>query len=306
MPRSASGTSTPCLRRQALSAAPSSPGLSLLSFWATAGSVMTAVVATAARIGANRFMAPIHRSRLMARGSNHEHPWKMRRVRGLARETCAVSTVLLVEDDPEIVGLLSDFLSVEGFGVVAAGDVGGALERVAGADAVVLDVMLPGGSGFDVCRRIREVSDVPVLFLSARGEDEDKLRGLALGADDYIVKSATPAEVVARVKAVLRRSAPRNPHRRIYGRFTLDRAAHEVTADGSPVALTAREFELLALFADHPRQVLTREQIFERVWGDWGDRSAVAVYVRRLREKLDPALFATVWGVGYRFDPPAP
>ena len=178
----------------------------------------------------------------------------------------------------------------------------GALHALAGVDAVVLDVMLPGGNGFEVCRRIREVSDVPVLFLSARGEDEDKLRGLALGADDYIVKSATPAEVVARVKAVLRRGEPRS--RRVYGRFVVDSAAHEVTVDGSVVALTAREFELLVLFAEHPRQVLTREQIFERVWGSWGDRSAVAVYVRRLREKLDPALFATVWGVGYRFDPP--
>jgi DNA-binding response OmpR family regulator len=217
-------------------------------------------------------------------------------------------TVLLVEDEPEIVDLMRDFLTVEGFGVRAASDVDGALEAVAdaGIACVVLDVMLPDGSGFDVCRRIREHSDVPLLFLSARGEDEDKLRGLALGADDYVVKSATPAEVVARVKAVLRRSAPRNPHRRVYGRFTVDRAAHEVTADGRPVALTAREFELLTLFADHPRQVLTREQIFELVWGAWGDRSAVAVYVRRLREKLDPALFVTVWGVGYRFDPPAP
>src|SRR5262249_49775563 len=154
----------------------------------------------------------------------------------------------------------------------------------------------------DVCRRIREHSDVPLLFLSARGEDEDKLRGLALGADDYIVKSATPAEVVARVKAVLRRTTPRS--RRTYGRFTVDRDAHEVTtADGRPIPLTAREFELLALFADHPRQVLTREQIYERVWGAYGDRSAVAVYVRRLREKLDASLIATVWGVGYCFDP---
>jgi DNA-binding response OmpR family regulator len=219
-----------------------------------------------------------------------------------------VSTVLLVEDEPEIVGLLSDFLAVEGFGVVSAATLETALDRLAEQDvaAVVLDVMLPGGSGFDVCRRIREHSDVPLLFLSARGEDEDKLRGPALGADDYIVKSATPAEVVARVKAVLRRSAPRDPHRRHYGRYTFDRVAHEVTADGRPVALTAREFELLALFADHPRQVLSREQIFERVWGSWGDRSAVAVYVRRLREKLEPALFVTVWGVGYRFDPPVP
>src|SRR4051812_36978219 len=236
-------------------------------------------------------------------GSNHEHPWKMRRGWGPGRETCGVSTVLLVEDDPDIVGLLTDFLAVEGFSVVSAD--GGALPALAGVDAVVLDVMLPGGSGFDVCRRIREVSDVPILFLSARGEDEDKLRGLALGADDYIVKSATPAEVVARVRAVLRRSTPRERH--VYGRFVVDQAAHEVTADGCVVALTAREFELLALFTEHPRQVLTREQIFERVWGSWGDRSAVAVYVRRLREKLEDGsaeVLVTVWGVGYRFDPP--
>jgi DNA-binding response OmpR family regulator len=187
-------------------------------------------------------------------------------------------TVLLVEDEPEIVGLLTDFLAVEGFGVLAAGDVPSAIAALDrnGADCVLLDVMLPGGSGFDVCRRIRERSDVPLLFLSARGEDEDKLRGLALGADDYIVKSATPAEVV----------------------------------DAEPVALTAREFELLTLFVEHPRQVLTREQIYDRVWGSWGDRSAVAVYVRRLRDKLEvdprrPQLLVTVWGVGYRFDPSA-
>ena len=131
----------------------------------------------------------------------------------LGRETDGVSTVLLVEDDPEIVALLADFLAVEDFGVVSAPDAGGAIDAL-GTHAiacVVLDVMLPDGSGFDVCRRIREHSDVPLLFLSARGEDEDKLRGLALGADDYIVKSATPAEVVARVKAVLRRSAPVAP-----------------------------------------------------------------------------------------------
>jgi DNA-binding response OmpR family regulator len=212
-------------------------------------------------------------------------------------------TVLLVEDEPEIVGLLTDFLAVEGFGVVAAGDAQRAIAALDRVDCVLLDVMLPGASGFDLCRRIRERSDVPLLFLSARGEDEDKLRGLALGADDYIVKSATPAEVVARVKAVLRRS-DRTNGRRSFGRLEVDLAAHEVRLSGRPVALTAREFELFALFAAHPRQVLTREQIFERVWGSWGDRSAVSVYVRRLREKLGDELLTTVWGVGYRFDPP--
>jgi len=217
----------------------------------------------------------------------------------------STATVLLVEDEPEIVGLLTDFLAVEGFGVVAAGDATRALAAMDGAvDCVVLDVMLPGASGFDLCRRIRERSDVPLLFLSARGEDEDKLRGLALGADDYIVKSATPAEVVARVKAVLRRSDRNGANgRRTFGRLEIDLAAHEVHVGGHAIALTAREFELLALFAAHPRQVLSRDQIFERVWGSWGDRSAVAVYVRRLREKLGEEMLTTVWGVGYRFDP---
>jgi DNA-binding response OmpR family regulator len=222
-------------------------------------------------------------------------------------------TVLLVEDDPEIVGLLTDFLAVEGFGVLAAGDAPAAIAALDrnGVDCVLLDVMLPRGSGFDVCRRIRECSDVPLLFLSARGEDEDKLRGLALGADDYVVKSATPAEVVARVKAVLRRSAAgRSTTVRRFGHLEVDLGAHETRVDGRPVALTAREFELLVLFAEHPRQALTREQIFERVWGSWGDRSAVAIYVRKLRDKLEadprrPQLLVTVWGVGYRFDPPA-
>ena len=222
-------------------------------------------------------------------------------------------TVLLVEDEPEIVALLTDFLAVEGFGVLCAGDAHDAIDALdgRGVDCVVLDVMLPGASGFDVCRRIRERSDVPVLFLSARGEDDDKLRGLALGADDYIVKSATPAEVVARIKAVLRRSENgRSTSRLRYGRLEVDIAAHEVLVEGEPVALTAREFELLTLFVTHPRQVLSREQIFERVWGSWGDRSAVSIYVRKLRDKLEvdarhPDLLVTLWGVGYRFDPPA-
>src|SRR5919198_53830 len=224
---------------------------------------------------------------------------------GCARLPCmSPPTVLLVEDEPDIVALLTDFLAVEGFGVLAAADAHGAIAALErdGVDCVVLDVMLPGGSGFDVCRRIRERSDVPLLFLSARGEDDDKLRGLALGADDYIVKSATPAEVVARVKAVLRRSVNGRFSARRFGRIEVDLAAHEARVDGAPVALTAREFELLSLFVQHPRQVLTREQIFERVWGSWGDRSAVAVYVRRLRDKLPDgaAVIVTVWGVGYR------
>ncbi|HEY2657132.1 MAG TPA: response regulator transcription factor [Solirubrobacteraceae bacterium] len=219
--------------------------------------------------------------------------------------------MLVVEDDPETAQMLADFLEAEGFRVRAAGDSATA-EALAtdGVDCVLLDVMLPGGSGFDLCRRVRERSDVPILFLSARGEDADKLRGLALGADDYIVKSATPAEVVARVKAVLRRGRAIQSSRALqFGPIEIDRGARLVRAHGRPVPLTAREFDLLMVFVENPHQVLAHDQLFERIWGSWGDRSAVSVYVRKLREKLEqnpatPELLVTVWGIGYRFDPP--
>jgi DNA-binding response OmpR family regulator len=228
-------------------------------------------------------------------------------------------TVLVVEDEPDIVALLRDFLSVAGFGVATAGGARAALRTLDAQriDCVLLDVMLPGASGFDLCRAIREQSDVPLLFLTARADDSDKLRGLGLGADDYIVKSATPAEVVARVKAVLRRAPGRGtaagdggaPDVLRFGGLVIDLSAHEVTLAGRRVRMTAREFELLRVFASHPRQVLGRDQLFELLWGSWGDRSAVSVYVRKLREKLEadpaqPRMLVTVWGVGYRFDPP--
>jgi DNA-binding response OmpR family regulator len=220
------------------------------------------------------------------------------------------TTVLLVEDEPEIVAIMGDFLRVEGFEVLAAADADEALSAVERhpVDCVVLDVMLPGRSGFDVCRRLRERSDVGILFLTAREGDSDKLRGLGLGADDYVVKSATPAEVVARVKAVLRRCGNGAPRLLRLGRLEIDTAAHEVRIDERPVRLTAREFAILRVLAEHPRQVLSRDHLFELVWGDFGDRSAVPVYVRRLREKLEvdpsePTLIVTVWGVGYRLDP---
>jgi DNA-binding response OmpR family regulator len=225
-------------------------------------------------------------------------------------------TVLVVEDEPEIVALLRDFLDVAGFDVLSAGSAAAAVNALGErpVDCVLVDVMLPGSSGFELCRRIRKSSDVPLLFLSARGDDSDKLRGLGLGADDYIVKSATPAEVVARVKAVLRRAPAngndgRGPETLRFGELAIDLAAHEVALGDRRVRLTSREFELLRVFAEHPRQVLGRDQLFELLWGSWGDRSAVSVYVRKLREKIEadparPRLLVTVWGVGYRFDPP--
>jgi DNA-binding response OmpR family regulator len=219
--------------------------------------------------------------------------------------------VLVVEDEPEIAALLRDFLEADGFRVVLAADGEQATQALqARPDCVLLDVMLPGRSGFEVCRKIRERSEVPVLFLSARDGDADKIRGLGLGADDYVVKSATPAEVVARVKAVLRRSrvgGVREGARLRFGRLEVDLAAHEVIVAGKTVRTTAREFELLRVLVEHPRQVFSREHLFELVWGSYGDRSAVSVYISRLRDKIEadpakPRYIVTVWGAGYRFD----
>lgn len=215
--------------------------------------------------------------------------------------------VLVVEDEPEIAALIRDFLQAEGFDVRLAADAEQAAAALGVApDCVLLDVMLPGASGFDLCRGIRAESDVPILFLSARDGDVDKIRGLGLGGDDYIVKSATPAEVVARVKAVLRRSGGA-PGLLRFGRLEVDLAAHDVLVAGRPIRLTAREFELLQLLVQSPRQVFSREQLFELIWGSYGDRSAVSVYISRLREKIEddpsaPRYIVTVWGAGYRFD----
>jgi DNA-binding response OmpR family regulator len=224
-------------------------------------------------------------------------------------------TVLIVDDEDGIVDLMRDFLEMDGFAVRAARDGAEALAIVARepVDCVLLDVMMPGVSGFDVCRRLRETSDLPILFLSARGGDSDKIRGLRLGGDDYIVKSATPDEVVARVRAVLRRyqaGGPREEQRddvRDFGRLVVDMRAHEVRIDGRAVPMPTREFELLCLFVQHPRQVFSRDRLFELAWGDYGDRSTVTTHIRRLREKIEvdpaePRAIVTVWGVGYRFE----
>lgn len=223
-------------------------------------------------------------------------------------------TVLVVDDEPEIVELMRDFLEADGFRVMtatAAEEALAVLDRLP-IDCLLLDVMMPGRSGFDACRQIRETRDLPILFLSARDGDTDKIRGLALGGDDYVVKSATPGEVVARIKAVMRRYRRGDPTTRPpatldFGRLVLDVRAQEVRVDGRVVPFTAKEFELLRLLAEHPRQVFTRDQLFERLWGDVGDRHTVTVHVARIREKIEPdpsrpRQVVTVWGVGYRFE----
>ncbi|MGI8688963.1 MAG: response regulator transcription factor [Thermomicrobiales bacterium] len=221
-------------------------------------------------------------------------------------------TVLVVDDDAAIVEMMRDFLEADGFRVESALDTRGAaaiLDRTP-VDCMLLDIMMPGESGFEFCRRVRGTSDVPILFLSARGEDLDKIRGLGLGGDDYIVKSATPPEVVARVKAVLRRSGRQESAQDAvldYGRLVLDARAREVRVDSIPVSFTPREFEILCLLAEHPRQVFTYEQLLEHFWGGAGDRHTVTVHVGRIREKIEadpsaPRLIVNIWGVGYRFE----
>ncbi len=227
------------------------------------------------------------------------------------------ATVLVVDDEAGIVELMRDFLEVDGFRVRVASSGEEALTVLAReqVDCVLLDILLPGPSGFEILRRVRQSSNVPVLFLTARDADSDKIRGLRLGADDYIVKSATPDEIVARVHAVLRRIGqsavlPRSGTDEgvlDFGRLVIDVAAHEVRLGDSAVPMPAREFALLRLLAEHPRQVFSRDRLFDLCWESYGDRSTVATHIRRVRERIEedpaePRYIVTVWGVGYRFE----
>lgn len=221
-------------------------------------------------------------------------------------------TILVVDDDPSIVELLRDFLENDNFNVITAYDSAqawAAFEQGA-IDCMILDIMMPGQNGFELCRRIRAESSVPILFLSARGDDVDKIRGLTLGGDDYIVKTASPGEIVARVKAVLRRSSYRQPIEAKmldYGRLKLNLTAREVLIDGQSVVLTPKEYELLKLFAEHPKHVISYEQLLAKFWDGVGDKHTIRVHLSRLREKIEadpnnPQFLVNVWGVGYRFE----
>ncbi|WP_261303320.1 response regulator transcription factor [Paenibacillus andongensis] len=221
-------------------------------------------------------------------------------------------TVLIVDDDRTIVELMRDFLEDEQFGVIGSFDAGEIMEILnkTSVDCILLDVMMPGQNGFELCRQIRRMSDTPILFFSARGEDVDKIRGLSLGGDDYIVKSATPEEVVARIKAVLRRYSNNEREQKLelsFDRLVIDLKAHEARVEGKPVPFTPKEFDILRLLAENPRQVFTYDQLLHRFWDGIGDKHTVTVHIGRIREKIEddakkPTLITNVWGVGYRFE----
>lgn len=220
-------------------------------------------------------------------------------------------TILVVDDDISIVELLKDFLENDGFHVKTAYDTSQALAVLnqGKIHCIILDIMMPGQNGFDLCREIRAESNIPILFLSARSDDVDKIRGLALGGDDYIVKTASPGEIVARVKAVLRRSSSQQEFiRRVidYGKLSLNLSSREVSVDGRIISLTPKEYELLRLFAEHPKYVFSYEQLLEKFWDGVGDKHTVRVHLSRLREKIEddpnhPQFIINVWGIGYRF-----
>jgi DNA-binding response OmpR family regulator len=225
-----------------------------------------------------------------------------------------MQTVLVVDDEPIVRDVVVRYLERDGFRTLTAsdGETARSLIEEREPSLVVLDVMLPGIDGLALCRWIRGRSTLPVILLTARGEEADRIVGLELGADDYVTKPFSPRELAARVRTVLRRSNGSSPPREMiaFGEVELDGPGREARRSGSPVQLTVKEFELLWFLASHPRHVFSRDQLMSRVWGYEAavDTGTVTVHVRRLREKIEadpsqPRHLHTVWGVGYRFDP---
>ncbi|WP_337476178.1 response regulator transcription factor [Acidaminococcus timonensis] len=223
--------------------------------------------------------------------------------------------ILIIEDDMDIAELERDYLEANGFSVEIVGDgsLGEKRALEADVDLILLDIMLPGMDGFQVCRKVREARNIPILLVSARQEDVDKIRGLGLGADDYIVKPFSPSELVARVKAHLQRYLQLTgkkdaPHVFQRGALTIDRDGHRIFLDGREVPMPNKEFALLLFLAENPGVVFSKETLFERIWGETslGDTVTVSVHINRIREKIEPSTtrptyIETVWGVGYRF-----
>jgi len=224
-----------------------------------------------------------------------------------------LSTVLVVDDDPTVREVVVSYLRADGYAVVEAADGETALAVVGGdrPDLVVLDVMLPGVDGLEVCRRIRAGGDLPVIMLTALGEAMDRVAGLELGADDYLTKPFSPRELVLRVGSVLRRTGERDDHDTghwLDGGLMVDAASRRAELDGVTLVLTVREFDLLRFLVANPGTAYTRVDLLEKVWGwSFGDQSTVTVHVRRLREKIEldptaPRRIVTVWGIGYRWE----
>jgi len=224
--------------------------------------------------------------------------------------------VLVVDDDPNVAEVVTRYLEREGYEVETVADGLVAVDRATAdpPDLVVLDLMLPGIDGLEVCRRLRSLAPVPVIMLTAKGDETDRIIGLDLGADDYLTKPFSPRELTSRVRAVLRRAnallpASGTPTHLTAGDIAVDVPAREARVGDTVVHLTAREFELLVYLMRNPRRAFRREELLEAVWGwSYGDASTVTVHIRRLREKLEadpttPAHLLTVWSVGYRFEP---
>lgn len=224
--------------------------------------------------------------------------------------------ILIIEDELSIAELERDYLEINGFSVdlEQSGDRGLISARSGGYDLIIVDLMLPKVDGFEICRQIRNEQDIPILLVSAKKEDIDKIRGLGLGADDYITKPFVPGELVARVKAHLaryerllgRRKEPKDEIR-IRGLY-VDKSSRRVYVNNVEVFLTAKEFDLLVLFASNPNRVFSKSELFDRIWGmdSLGDIATVTVHIGRLREKIElvpsnPQYIETIWGVGYRF-----
>jgi DNA-binding response OmpR family regulator len=223
-------------------------------------------------------------------------------------------TVLVVEDEPTVRDVVVRYLRQAGYEAVEASDLDEARDVLRGGSPslVVLDLMLPGGNGLELCREIRAASELPVIMLTARADEADRIVGLELGADDYVTKPFSPRELTARVRTVLRRSRPpaEEDRRMVYDALEIDTSTREVVAHDHSVQLTAKEFDLLAFLARHPRRVFSRRQLMDAVWGYEAavDTGTVTVHIRRLREKIEkdpasPRWIETAWGIGYRFRP---
>lgn len=229
-----------------------------------------------------------------------------------------MARILIIEDDPDIAEIEQDYLTINGYeaDIAADGRLGADMALAGGYDLILLDLMLPGIDGFSVCKTLRERLDIPILMVTARKEEIDKIRGLGLGADDYIVKPFSPSELVARVKAHLARytrltAAPGDdkPAQEIaVGNLRILPAAHRVYVNGSELEFANKEFELLLFLVTNADIVFSKEALYERIWGmdSLGDSATVTVHIKRLREKIEsdpskPQYIQTVWGAGYRF-----